>query len=62
MSQELQLAQLTVKEVLTRWPKTAVVFKRHKTVCIGCAVSQFCNISEAAAVYHIPLNEFVAEL
>jgi len=62
MSESLPLAQLTVKDVLTRWPETAVVFKRHKMVCIGCAVSQFCSISEASAIYNIPLDEFVAQL
>lgn len=62
MSNALQLAQFTIENVLTRWPETAVVFKRHKMVCIGCAVSRFCLVSEAAAVYHIPLETFLAEL
>ncbi len=62
MTEAHSLLEKTIEEVLTTWPETAVVFKRHSMACIGCAVSQFYTIANATKVYHIPLDEFVAEL
>jgi hybrid cluster-associated redox disulfide protein len=54
--------QLTVAEVLERWPATAAVFGRRCMACLGCAMAPFDTIGEAAAVYGIELNRFLAEL
>ena len=62
MLQEKNLSQKTVEEVLTNWPETAVVFKHHNMACIGCPVSHFYTIAEAAAVYQLSVDEFVSEL
>jgi hybrid cluster-associated redox disulfide protein len=62
MAQEHPLPQKSIEEVLTNWPETAVVFKRRTMACIGCPVSQFCTITDAAAVYNLPLEQFIAEL
>jgi len=62
MAQALPLPQKTIEEVLTNWPETAVVFKRRNMACIGCSVSQFCTITDAAADYNLPLEQFIAEL
>lgn len=62
MFQEQNLSQKTIEEVLTNWPETAVVFKRHKMACIGCDVANFYTIADAAAVYKLSVEEFVSEL
>ena len=62
MTQEHPMSQRTIEDVLTNWPETAVVFKHHNMACIGCPVSHFYTVAEAAAVYQLPLAEFVAEL
>jgi hybrid cluster-associated redox disulfide protein len=62
MTQELPLSQRIIQDVLTAWPETAVVFNRHNMACIGCDVSQFYTIADAAAVYHLSLEDFIAEL
>lgn len=62
MAQELPMSLKTIEDILTTWPKTAVVFNRYNMACIGCPVSHFYTVAEATAVYQLPLDEFVAEL
>ncbi len=62
MTQELSLSQKTIDEVLKNWPETAVVFKRHNMACIGCDVAHLYTIADAAAVYKLPIDEFISEL
>ena len=54
--------QLTVAEVLERWPATAAVFGQRCMACLGCALAPFDTIGEAVAVYGIQLEGFLAEL
>ncbi|MBE2224294.1 MAG: DUF1858 domain-containing protein [Anaerolineae bacterium] len=56
------MAQKMIDELLTNWPETAVVFKRHNMACIGCDVAHFYTVAEAATVYKLPVDEFVSEL
>jgi hybrid cluster-associated redox disulfide protein len=53
---------MIVEDVITRWPQTAVVFKRRNMACIGCPVSHLYSIAEAAAVYGLEVDDFVSEL
>jgi len=53
---------LTVAEVLERWPATAAVFGERCMACLGCAMAPFDTIGEAAAVYGIQVEGFLAEL
>lgn len=62
MTQEPSLSQKTIDEVLTNWPETAVVFKRHNMACIGCDVAHFYTVADAASVYKLSVAEFVSEL
>jgi hybrid cluster-associated redox disulfide protein len=55
-------AALTVQELLDRWPETAQVFIRHQMGCVGCAMAPFDSLSDAAAVYHLSVDEFLVEL
>lgn len=62
MSDSVPIAEMTVEDVLTRWPETANVFGRHNMACVGCPVAPFYTVSEAAAVYKLAPADFVAEL
>ncbi len=57
-----QLAEMTISEVLERWPATADVFHTHAMACVGCVVAPFYSIADAANVYSLPEDQFVAEL
>ncbi len=54
--------QLTVAEVLERWPATAAVFGQRCMACVGCAMAPFDTIGEAATVYVVQVEGFLAEL
>jgi hybrid cluster-associated redox disulfide protein len=56
------MCDLIVGDVLTRWPQTLPVFVRHRMSCLGCGMSRFETISEAAAIYGLPPEGFVVEL
>ncbi len=57
-----ELSQLTVDQVLARWPQTLAVFMRHHMACAGCAMAPFETVAEAAAIYHLELPRFLGAL
>jgi len=62
MKQPNGFAQLTVADVLARWPQTSRVFIRRRMACVGCAMACFDTVAYAAAVYRIPVTELVDTL
>lgn len=56
------LMELTIEDLLLRWPQTAVVFQQHNMACVGCAVASFYTITEAASVYGLSPEQFADEL
>jgi hybrid cluster-associated redox disulfide protein len=62
MAQEQPMSLRTIEDLLTTWPETAIVFKRHNMACIGCSVSHLYTVADAAEVYQLALEEFVDEL
>lgn len=57
-----EIAQMTVQEVMRRWPAAVPLFQKHHISCPGCPVTEFCNVADAAALHHIPLTTLLAEL
>jgi hybrid cluster-associated redox disulfide protein len=56
------LGEMTITDVLERWPRTADVFHDHAMACVGCAVAPFYSITDAALVYGLSPQQFAAEL
>jgi hybrid cluster-associated redox disulfide protein len=54
--------QLTVEEVLRKWPQTWVVFMSKGTYCTGCFVQRFCTLQEVAETYQIAIEDLITEL
>ena len=54
--------ELTVAEVLTRWPQTASVFFQHQMACVGCAMAPFETLAEVATIYRLHVERFLHEL
>lgn len=55
-------ADLTVAEILARWPQTIPVFAHHRMACVGCAIAPFETLAEVAAIYRLNLDHFLKEL
>lgn len=60
--QELELVEMTIEDVVDRWPETALVFHRHNMACVGCPVAPFYTIADAASVYGLDATAFANEL
>ena len=53
---------LTVDQVLARYPQTATVFLHRQMACVGCELAGFETLAEAAAVYRLQVEHFIDEL
>jgi len=53
---------LTVAEVLDRWPQTIPLFFRYRMACVGCPVARFETLAEVAAIYGLNLSRLLSEL
>ena len=62
MSNSDSIADMTIEAVVTRWPQTAEVFARRNMACVGCPVSHLYSVTDAAAVYKLPVEDFADEL
>lgn len=63
MNEDAQIqSHWTVEDVLRRKPKTARVFVKHRTQCVGCYVQKFCSMKDVAEIYQINLDEFLKDL
>jgi hybrid cluster-associated redox disulfide protein len=51
-----------LKTLFTRWPATIPVFLRHRMVCVGCTMSAFDTLEDAAFNYHLEWTPFLTEL
>lgn len=55
-------AEATVESTLELLPGASAVFFRHRMACVGCAMSRFDTLHEAAAIYGISVETLIAEI
>lgn len=53
---------LTVAEVLERWPQTVSAFQRLKTACVGCTMAPFDTLRDVARIYNYDLDEVMGTM
>ena len=53
---------MTVDEIMRRWPSTIGVAIRHGMLCIGCPIGVFHNVTDACAAHGLDEADFSAEL
>ncbi len=56
------VGSMAVAEILKRYPQVIPVFLHHNMSCVGCSMSLFESLSDAAAIYHLSYDSFIAEL
>jgi hybrid cluster-associated redox disulfide protein len=54
--------QMTVAEILERWPQTIPVFLRYQTSCVGCSMNIFETLEDAMRIYHLQQTDFLGDL
>lgn len=58
------MPQLTTKvsDLLNDWPQVIPVFVAHRMACVGCSMSGFETIGDAAKNYNIPADELLNDV
>jgi hybrid cluster-associated redox disulfide protein len=54
--------EMTVDEIMRRWPATIRVFIRNRMLCIGCPIGVFHTVKDACDAHRIDENIFSGEL
>jgi hybrid cluster-associated redox disulfide protein len=56
------ISNMTVGEVMARWPQSVPVFLRRGMSCPGCLMARFMTVADAAAAYGIAADELPQDL
>ena len=62
MDQSPLTADLTIADVLERWPQTVPVFLRYRLACVGCPIAPFEQLADIASNYNLALDPLLAAL
>jgi hybrid cluster-associated redox disulfide protein len=54
--------EMTVDEIMRRWPATIRVFIRNRMLCIGCPIGVFHTVKDACDAHRIDEDIFSGEL
>ena len=62
MAAKIPTSEMTVAEILDRWPKAVSVFQEYKTACVGCSMAPFDTLVDVAREYDLSLPELMVAL
>ena len=54
--------EMTIAEVVQKYPQTIPVFLAHGLMCFGCAVARFENIEQGATAHGIQVEPLMKDL
>jgi hybrid cluster-associated redox disulfide protein len=54
--------QMSVLDLLQDWPEAIPVFIRYRMACVGCSMSAFETLHDAARIYGISPEVFLADV
>ena len=54
--------EMSIMEVVEKYPQTAAVFQNHGMGCLGCAAAHFENIDQGAAAHGINITDLITDL
>lgn len=57
-----KLNDMTVAEVMERWPDSVQIFNRRRMACPGCVMAPFMTVADAAGSYAIEPSDLAADL
>ncbi|NLF83517.1 MAG: DUF1858 domain-containing protein [Candidatus Gastranaerophilales bacterium] len=62
MSEQKITKDMSIVEIVQKYPQTLEVFARYGLGCIGCAAARFENLEAGAKVHGIDVDKFVDDL
>lgn len=60
-SQDSNLLQMSITDILDRWPEVIPVFLNHKMACVGCSLADFMTLEDALDIYLLDKEQFIEE-
>jgi hybrid cluster-associated redox disulfide protein len=62
MTEDKITKDMTIREVIEKYPETATVFAKYNIGCIGCIAASFERIKDIAGVHGTDVKAFVKDL
>ncbi len=59
---DLVSREMTIAEVVNKYPQTVPVFLAHGLFCFGCAVARFENVEQGAEAHGIDVDALMTDL
>lgn len=53
---------MTIQEIVARYPQSVPVFERYGLGCCGCLAAEFENLEAGAVVHRVNLNNLLRDL
>jgi len=53
---------MSIMEIVQRYPETVPVFMRHGLHCLGCAIAQFETLEQGVVAHGMDLEALLADL
>lgn len=53
---------MTIREVIDKYPETAVVFSKYNIGCVGCLAASFERVKDIAGVHGTDVKSLVKDL
>ena len=53
---------LTIDDVMRRWPGAIALVLRFEMHCVGCPIGAFHTVADACAAHHVDAARFAREL
>ncbi|MEG0874153.1 MAG: DUF1858 domain-containing protein [Clostridiales bacterium] len=53
---------MSIGEIVEKWPTTVDVFKQHGMGCLGCAIAHFESVGEGAMAHGIDIDALLCDL
>jgi hybrid cluster-associated redox disulfide protein len=53
---------MTIQEVINKYPQSATVFMKYNVGCIGCLAASFEKVKDIASVHGIDIKALVKDL
>lgn len=54
--------EMTIEEIIQRYPQTIPVFARFGLECVGCQIASFEALEHGAGVHHVDVEQLLKEL
>jgi hybrid cluster-associated redox disulfide protein len=54
--------EMSMGEILTKYPEASDVFQKHGLHCLGCAIASFETVEQGAAAHGMDLDKLLEDL